>query len=1323
MTIRPVAYPLFLFLLSISISALGQPFVADDSSLSSIVKDNGAEAYGSLPMGFQESWSGRVIYNPEGGYNGQGNNIENEIHGWEKLYEAHATDEYTLVLPVAALKADNARVRFYTPITLHANHSYAVRAVLSSNHDVPGMKISLSQTDNSENSLASATYNLKANQERTIILSNLTGADIPTTKLEFRFPTQQDSTLVKISSVSIYDQTERKDLWKGISYFNRLFYADPTTGKRIKDMEIRGRHETLSWTQSDFDDSAWQMVAMPIGGTDYMPEVKTTWPGTENTNLWIRRNFTLDKVSARNKYILKVCHDDCYRVYLNGHLVDSDKGWTEGKNYVSIPVSSNFLHEGNNVIATYIQQNWGGRFYDCGMQVIEDYYEEYDEEADPKQLLINEVQARNVDQYIDWSFNYGGWIELYNPTDKRIPLTGLWLSVDPNEPCQFQLTQEAGVVPAKGWKTLFFGHHKDDGVYGDTADRQIRLKLSNEGGSVILSDSQGNVLSSVTYPHPIARCSYARTSDGGTQWATTGEPTPSSSNATSHFAQQRLSAPQPNVPSQLFTQPFKLCVPIPAGCTLRYTSDGSTPTSENGYVSKTGEFYVSSTLTMRFALFAEGSLPSPVVTRSYILRDRDYYLPVLSVTTAPENLYGDSIGVYVDGVNGVSGRNHDKSNRNMDWERPVNVELIDADGSVLINQEAEFKVSGGWSRHFMPASFKLKASKTYEDNNNFNGMKFPHKPYNRYKQILVRNGGNDNENKTGGRVTDAITQQIILRSKFMVDLQDLHPVHVFFNGKYIGQLNLREPSNRYHATANYGYDDDQMDAFEYSNGYAQTSGTQDAFNALLALSAQATDSASYAQLCKMIDIDEYTNYWAAEAYIGPSDWILNHNNVKGYRSLPDGKFHLVLFDLDSGWSNNKELSLLEGNRNNELLTIYNNIKQNSSWKRKFVTAFCLLDGSVFTSEHCTQVGDSICKLVLKALSLEERNPMQTYYKIRNAMTSETRRRERMADLKKNFSLSQGMTVSLAGSNPHVAFRINNQPVPYGRFSGTLFAPVSIEASAPAGYNFLGWRQKGTDEAFISTSRILEIEEDSDVNLEAVFTPLQQTALNDAGSHPVMINEVSARNSIFQNDLFKRADWIELYNTTSQDIDLQGMYLSNSLNNLRMSTITADATQGNTIIPAHGYKVIWMDKAEGFTQLHAPFKLQDEDRSVVVLSAADLSWSDTLSYDLHTGEQSVGRYPDGGKRVFKMQRPTINASNWLSESAEWLYGKDENFDDSHHPATSIKNLNAQPESPIIRTEYFSVDGVLLGFPRPGINLIRHTHQNGHVEVTKLIVSDK
>ena len=120
---------------------------------------------------------------------------------------------------------------------------------------------------------------------------------------------------------------------------------------------------------------------------------------------------------------------------------------------------------------------------------------------------------------------------------------------------------------------------------------------------------------------------------------------------------------------------------------------------------------------------------------------------------------------------------------------------------------------------------------------------------------MVRNGGNDNNSQAHGRVRDAMTQQVLMSSGFYCDCQDYQPVHVFFNGRYLAQLNLREPNNRYHGYANYGYDDDEMDAFEYSNGYFQMAGTKDAFNRWGQLAQGCSKPNTYEQLKQLIDID------------------------------------------------------------------------------------------------------------------------------------------------------------------------------------------------------------------------------------------------------------------------------------------------------------------------------------------------------------------------------------------------------------------------------------------------------------------------------------
>ena len=54
-------------------------------------------------------------------------------------------------------------------------------------------------------------------------------------------------------------------------------------------------------------------------------------------------------------------------------------------------------------------------------------------------------------------------------------------------------------------------------------------------------------------------------------------------------------------------------------------------------------------------------------------------------------------------------------------------------------------------------------------------------------------------------------------------------------------------------------------------------------------------------------------------------------------------------------------------------------------------------------------------------------------------------------------------------------------------------------------------------------------------------------------------------------------------------------------------------------------------------------------------AKDRSWADSLVYCAHNGDQTVGRYPDGGSQVYLMTQPTIQKSNIINTYAqEWNY---------------------------------------------------------------------
>ena len=354
---------------------------------------------GGLEMGYVKPWDGKVIFNSYGGYNYKGNNDPHPLHNWEKLYEAQEGDVY--VVPMAGSSEPDAwgsQMHFKTPITLTDGEIYTVKFKLNATGNYTDVRVKICDNDNDEEATTYDDYTSIDAGVETEFDQEIEGLEaIKNLKLVFDFAGGAGNDTIKISEMSIKDESGN-ELWIGTHYFN-FFYmtkssyneeTGETTLEELKWPDVEGRVETMAWTLPDFDDEQWDTWKMPCGSNGYNPAPNTIWPGGENTNLWVRRDFELDKINPRLSYALNVCHDDTYETYVNGHLLQKNTGWTNGKNPVQVHIPAKYLNVGKNVIATYIQQNWGGFFYDCGINVEEVNYQEC---ADALKAVIAKGEA------------------------------------------------------------------------------------------------------------------------------------------------------------------------------------------------------------------------------------------------------------------------------------------------------------------------------------------------------------------------------------------------------------------------------------------------------------------------------------------------------------------------------------------------------------------------------------------------------------------------------------------------------------------------------------------------------------------------------------------------------------------------------------------------------------------------------------------------------------------------------------------------------------------------------------------------------------------
>ncbi len=147
----------------------------------------------------------------------------------------------------------------------------------------------------------------------------------------------------------------------------------------------------------------------------------------------------------------------------------------------------------------------------------------------------------------------------------------------------------------------------------------------------------------------------------------------------------------------------------------------------------------------------------------------------------------------------------------------------------------------------------------------------------------------------------------------------------------------------------------------------------------------------------------------------------------------------------------------------------------------------------------------------------------------------------------------------------------------------------------------------------------------------------------AASAQININEYSASNLNSFTDSFQKAeDWIELYNSSSTDVDISGWHLSDKQNKPAKWEIPA-----GTIIPANGFLVFWCSGRNTYVngEYHTNFKLtQTKTNEFVLLSDLNENIIDVFPLEITLVEHSRCRAVDGGNTWVVCTEPTLGSSN-------------------------------------------------------------------------------
>lgn len=581
-----------------------------------------------------------------------------------------------------------------------------------------------------------------------------------------------------------------------------------------------------------------------------------------------------------------------------------------------------------------------------------------------------------------------------------------------------------------------------------------------------------------------------------------------------------------------------------------YTLDGSVPDTSDLILEDSLIIY--NTSVLRVATFSPDLLDTNFVSNTYFV-DEETELPVLSITTDPDNLFSDERGIYVEGTNGILGyctrSPKPPKNWNQDWERPARLDFFEKNREEGFVIDAGIKIGGGCTRLYDQKSLDIYFRSDYGFSK-LNYQVFEDKPITEFDRLALRSGGQDWYRAI---VRNAAAQSMV-RDRMDLGYQAFKPVAVFINGEYWGIHMLREKQNEDFIEANYGFNENELDILSGSGSVKE--GSSDHYDAMIDFleDNDLTLSENYDWVSDQMDIDQYIDYQIAQIYWANGDWPAN--NIIFWRpQTPDGKWKWLLYDVDmsmgshsrGGYDTNmiKKLTTTSGTKYEnppKSTFLFRSLLTNQDFRNKFIQRYSMHIHTTFEPSRMMSFIDSTAALIeseiprhmnrwQESLRLGYKMNWEKHLGVIEEFISERKNyaKSYLADYFDLIRLNSLETVvEPAGAGQVFIENVRSDELEYGLIYNSI--PANIKVVANPGYTFIGW--SGVTDGSVSSKPIAITENTS---LTAHFKR------NDINSTGIVINEINYRSA----DDFNTDDWVEFYNNSGESINISGWYFSDS----------------------------------------------------------------------------------------------------------------------------------------------------------------------------------
>jgi hypothetical protein len=605
--------------------------------------------------------------------------------------------------------------------------------------------------------------------------------------------------------------------------------------------------------------------------------------------------------------------------------------------------------------------------------------------ADNKASLSTVVRVETSPGVYQNQTVYPDWIEVLNTTSDTISLTGWSLTDNPADLTKWPFP--AGKTIASGGFLVVFASNKEQEDYPNnfpyvdvSGNLHTNFNLSKSGEYLALVDDKGNIVHAYDqyvlddgtggFPPQQEDISY-----GVHHYELLFSATPTPGRANTEGFIGFVDKPDFNYDGGFYKKEFDLIMSCDTPRTvIRYTTDGSEPTETGNGTIYTEPVHIAPGARfpyIRARAFRPGYRPSAVRTASFIFNASDAVksLPVVSIVGdeqkslfRPYGIMAIAGGSYSNGPwqsSGVGSYNNPMQ-RGIAYERPVSVEILNADGDNDTQVDCGIRVEGSdwhrpryqvgplkyltmddkdlpmnywtegnWKTNYWKFSLKLFFRDTYGDNS-FDYQMFPLLPVDSFKSVNLRGGHNDVMNPF---IKDEFVRRLhkdMGRLSVVGTLMNLY-INGYFTNYYNPTERLDDDFFRNHFNSDNEWDVITQRTVRNGDNVAWNSMLNFFYNNNLA------EAAKYQQADALFDIPDFIDYLIAELYANNWDWPQN-NYTAARERIQDAKFRFYLWDVEGSFVPGdlyaERISQLNS-QNGPLARIYRALKVNPDFKQLF----------------------------------------------------------------------------------------------------------------------------------------------------------------------------------------------------------------------------------------------------------------------------------------------------------------------------------------------------------------------------------------------------